>query len=112
MLEHVNQWAEERLDSLDSLDRAEKGLGHTAPWILCVPAADRADEIVAKLLTSALLERGIGAAFVKRRRWNSSRWPKADGLSMRSWCRRYRPRRWPRPEPFAAAYAAGRGKCP
>ncbi|HEY0340331.1 MAG TPA: hypothetical protein VGC34_05970, partial [Steroidobacteraceae bacterium] len=36
-----------------------------APWILCVPAADRADEIVAKLLTSALLERGVGAAFVK-----------------------------------------------
>jgi hypothetical protein len=30
-----------------------------------VPAADRADEIVAKLLTSALLERGVGAAFVK-----------------------------------------------
>jgi hypothetical protein len=65
VLEHVNQWVEERLDSLDSLDRAEKGLGVTAPWILCVPAADRADEIVAKLLTSALLERGVGAAFVK-----------------------------------------------
>ena len=65
VLEHVNQWVEERLDSLDSLDRAEKGLDSTAPWILCVPAADRADEIVAKLLTSALLERGVGAAFVK-----------------------------------------------
>jgi predicted PurR-regulated permease PerM len=65
VLEHVNQWVEERLDSLDSLDRAEKGLGITARWILCVPAADRADEIVAKLLTSALLERGVGAAFVK-----------------------------------------------
>jgi predicted PurR-regulated permease PerM len=63
VLEHVNQWIEERLDSLDSLDRAEKGVA--APWILCVPAADRADEIVAKLLTSALLERGVGAAFVK-----------------------------------------------
>jgi predicted PurR-regulated permease PerM len=63
VLEHVNQWVEERLDSLDSLDRAEKGVA--TPWILCVPAADRADEIVAKLLTSALLERGVGAAFVK-----------------------------------------------
>jgi len=61
----VNQWVEERLDSLDSLDRAEKGLDAPTQWILCVPAADRADEIVAKLLTSALLERGIGAAFVK-----------------------------------------------
>ncbi len=65
VLEYVNQWVEERLDSLDGLDRAEKGLGGTAPWILCVPAADRADEIVAKLLTSALLERGVGAAFMK-----------------------------------------------
>jgi predicted PurR-regulated permease PerM len=65
VLEHVNQWVEERLDSLDSLDRAEKGLGPSERWILCVPAADRADEIVAKLLTSALLERGVGAAFVK-----------------------------------------------
>ena len=65
VLEHVNQWVEERLDGLDTLGRAEKGLGVTAPWILCVPAADRADEIVAKLLTSALLERGVGAAFVK-----------------------------------------------
>ena len=63
VLEHVNQWIEERLDSRDSLDRAEKGV--TAPWILCVPAADRADEIVAKLLTCALLEHGVGAAFVK-----------------------------------------------
>jgi hypothetical protein len=65
VLEHVNQWVEERLDSLDGLDRTEKGLGVTAPWIVCVPAADRADEIVAKLLTRALLERGIDAAFVK-----------------------------------------------
>ncbi|MDB6015334.1 MAG: family transporter [Gammaproteobacteria bacterium] len=65
VLEHINEWVEERLDSLDSLDRAEKGLGPSARWILCVPAADRADEIVAKLLTSALLERGVGAAFVK-----------------------------------------------
>ena len=65
VLEHVNQWVEERLDSLDSLDRAEKGLNAGAPWILCVPAADRADEIVAKLLTSALLERGVDAAFVR-----------------------------------------------
>jgi len=65
VLEHINQWVEERLDSLDSLDRTGKAPGPTASWILCVPAADRADEIVAKLLTSALLERGIGAAFVK-----------------------------------------------
>ena len=65
VLEHVNQWAEERLDSLDTRDRATAGVGPGAPWVLCVPAADRADEIVAKLLTSALLERGIGASFIR-----------------------------------------------
>jgi predicted PurR-regulated permease PerM len=65
VIEHINQWVEERLDSLDSLDRTGQGLAPSARWILCVPAADRADEIVAKLLTSALLERGVGAAFVK-----------------------------------------------
>ena len=69
VLEHVNQWVDERLDSLDGLELREKrqgrGSGVNAPWILCVPAADRADEIVAKLLAAALLERGLGAAFVK-----------------------------------------------
>jgi predicted PurR-regulated permease PerM len=65
MLEHVNQWVEERLDSLDRVDALEKGLSPRRSWILCVPAADRADEIVSKLLVVALLERGLGAAFVK-----------------------------------------------
>jgi len=68
-LEHINQWVEERLDSLDTLDLRSNEKGSTGgvipPWILCIPAADRADEIVAKLLTAALLEKGIGAAFVK-----------------------------------------------
>ena len=57
VLGHVNDWVDERLESLDNSD---------APaWILCVPAADRADEIVAKLLTAALLERGMGAILVR-----------------------------------------------
>jgi hypothetical protein len=69
LLDHINLWAEERLDSQDGRDLRGKGQGRSvgmkAPWILCVPAADRADEIVAKLLVAALLERGIGAAFVR-----------------------------------------------
>jgi len=68
-LEHINQWIEERFDALDSLDLHERGQGRggntSRPWILCVPAADRADETVARLLATALLERGIGAAFIK-----------------------------------------------
>jgi len=67
VLEHVNQWVEERLDLLDTVERRTGGLASApaVPWVLCVPAADRADEVVAKLLASALLERGIGAAFMK-----------------------------------------------
>jgi hypothetical protein len=53
----VNDWVDERLESFDSPGAPR--------WILCVPAADRADEIVAKLLSSALLERGVGATWVK-----------------------------------------------
>jgi predicted PurR-regulated permease PerM len=76
VLEHINQWVEERLESLDGMAPGNKGsrgkrgtrdatAPEPHPWILCIPAADRADEIVAKLLVSALLERGIGAAFMK-----------------------------------------------
>ena len=54
VLEHINQWVQERLD-----------LSSTTPvaWFICVAPAHRPDEVVAKLLASALLERGIGAAF-------------------------------------------------
>lgn len=60
-LEHINEWVEERLDSLD----AAEGRGPRPPWILCIPAADRADEVVAKLLVCALRERGFGAHLLK-----------------------------------------------
>lgn len=63
VLDHVNQWVEERLESLDRAGYAEKV--RRGARILCVPAADRADEIVAKLLTVALLEAGVDAACVK-----------------------------------------------
>jgi predicted PurR-regulated permease PerM len=69
VLQHVDQWVEERLEILDSQGVRENShgreIGGNAPWILCVPAADRADEVVAKLLAAALLERGLGAAFVR-----------------------------------------------
>ena len=65
VLEHVNQWVEERLDLLDTRERATAAVGVAVQWVLCVPAADRADEVVAKLLTCSLLERGIGASFIR-----------------------------------------------
>lgn len=59
VLEHISQWVEEQLDSLDI---SRPGIGSFADpreqgVIVCVPAADRADEIIAKLLEAALLER-------------------------------------------------------
>ena len=64
-LEHINEWVEERLDSLDAAERSDKRRGPGPPWIVCIPAADRADQIVAKLLVCALRERGLGAALLK-----------------------------------------------
>jgi predicted PurR-regulated permease PerM len=63
VLDHVNQWVEERLELVDRANTAAKM--SQGPRILCVAAADRADEVVAKLLTAALLETGVCAAFVK-----------------------------------------------
>lgn len=63
VLDHVNQWVEERLELVDRADCA--GKMQRGARVLCVAAADRADEIVAKLLTAALLESGVRAAFVK-----------------------------------------------
>jgi len=60
MLDHVDQWVEERLDMIDHPQTARP-----RARILCVPAADRADEIVAKLLTAVLVEQGVAATFVK-----------------------------------------------
>jgi predicted PurR-regulated permease PerM len=67
VLERVNQWVEERLESLDGVRASDQSGSHVtrAPGILCVPAADRADEIVAKLLGCALLERGLEVVFAK-----------------------------------------------
>jgi predicted PurR-regulated permease PerM len=70
VLDHVNDWIEERLEALESpKSKANKPRGARVAgqpsWILCVPAADRADETVAKLLTLVLLERGIDASLVR-----------------------------------------------
>jgi len=63
VLDHVNQWVDERLEMVDREDSA--GKKPRGARVVCVPAADKADEVVAKLLTAALLEGGVGAAFVK-----------------------------------------------
>jgi predicted PurR-regulated permease PerM len=70
VLDHVSDWIEERLEALENpkskvnKQRGSRVAGQPS-WVLCVPAADRADEIVAKLLTLVLQERGIDASLVR-----------------------------------------------
>jgi predicted PurR-regulated permease PerM len=62
VLEHISQWIDERLDSLipPKLRAFSQGPDSRSP-VLCVPASDRADEIIAKLLETAMVERGLVA---------------------------------------------------
>src|SRR6185312_12970325 len=66
VLDHVNQWVEERLELADRSDSGGKLHREAGARVLCVPAADRADAVVAKLLAATLLEAGVAAAFVGR----------------------------------------------
>ena len=61
VLQHVSDWAEERLDA-QRAKAQRRGFASTAvASVVCVPADDRADAITAKLLAAALLENGIDA---------------------------------------------------
>ncbi len=64
--EHISEWVDERLDSMDLARSRSGGFAdpEALPAVLCVAAFDRADEIVAKLLEVALLERGLSARMI------------------------------------------------
>ena len=63
VLQHIGEWADERLER--ALRSQAQGrilrMGGFAS-VVCVPADDKADEVIAKLLAAALLEQGIDAA--------------------------------------------------
>jgi predicted PurR-regulated permease PerM len=63
ILEHISQWIDERLDSLHSSKARAAGMSATtdSAAVLCIPASDRADEIIARLLEAAILETGLMA---------------------------------------------------
>lgn len=62
VLQHVSDWAEERLDTQERARARRRGFAAPGmPRVICVPAADRADDITAKLLAAALLENGVSA---------------------------------------------------
>lgn len=66
ILEHVNEWADERLETMTSSRSrsSNHGTSDAKPAVLCVPASDRADEVIAKLFETALVERRLSARIV------------------------------------------------
>jgi hypothetical protein len=66
VLDQIQQWVDELLDGLQ---RANARLNsRQAQSVLCIPADDQGDEIVAKLLASVLIHRGVGARVVSPER--------------------------------------------
>ena len=61
ILEHVNEWVDERLETVTPVRCFDANPQAT---VLCVPASDRADEIIAKLLEVALVERKLSARII------------------------------------------------
>lgn len=60
VLDQIQQWVDELLEGLHRSD-GRGALSWQSPAVLCVPAEDQGDAIVAKLLTAVLINRGISA---------------------------------------------------
>jgi predicted PurR-regulated permease PerM len=59
VLDHFQQWVDEMLDELHRSN--SRGISWQSPSVLCIPADDEGDVIVAKLLAVVLIKQGIGA---------------------------------------------------
>jgi predicted PurR-regulated permease PerM len=66
ILEHINDWVDERLEIMtpakSRFGTLDTPLAH--PAVLCVPASDRADEIIAKLFEATVIERKLSARII------------------------------------------------
>ncbi|MGH8319932.1 MAG: AI-2E family transporter [Steroidobacteraceae bacterium] len=60
VLDHFQQWVDELLEGLQRAS-ARGAMSWQPPQVLCVPAEDQEDAIVAKLLASVLIHRGVTA---------------------------------------------------
>ncbi len=67
VLEQIQGWVDELLEGLQRTD-GRGALSWQSPSVLCVPAEDQEDAIVAKLLAAVLINRGIGARVADRER--------------------------------------------
>jgi len=61
VLELIQQWVDELLEGLQRASVRNGGIAWQPPSVLCVPAEDQGDAIVAKLLVAVLINRGIAA---------------------------------------------------
>src|SRR3984893_7641807 len=65
ILEHVNEWVDERLELMTpSMSRFASAETPARAAVLCVPASGRTDEIIAKLFQAAIIERNIRARII------------------------------------------------
>ena len=78
ILDQIQLWADELLDGVQRTDG--RGMSWESPSILCLPAEDQADAIVAKLLTAVLISRGISARVVALERLDEEVATSAKGL--------------------------------
>jgi predicted PurR-regulated permease PerM len=66
ILEHINEWIDERLEMMPAarprFENPETSPAQAA--VLCVPASDRADEVIAKLFEAAVIERKLSARII------------------------------------------------
>ena len=60
VLDQIQQWADELLEGMERTD-GRGAMSWQSPSILCVPAENQSDAIIAKLLAAVLINRGISA---------------------------------------------------
>jgi predicted PurR-regulated permease PerM len=65
ILEHINEWVDERLELMTPvMSRFASAENPRVAAVLCVPASGRANEIIAKLFQAAIMERNLTAGIV------------------------------------------------
>ena len=62
VLDQIQQWVDELLEGLQQ--SSGRGVSWQSPSILCIPAEDQSDAIIARLLTAVLIDRGVSARVV------------------------------------------------
>jgi hypothetical protein len=60
----VNEWVDERLEMITPVRSLFPAQEDATSAILCIPASDRADEIIAKLFEASLIERKVSAKII------------------------------------------------